>query len=94
MGYKVVKYFTDLKDNNHAYHPGDSFPRDGAIASEGRIKELAGTTNRRGVPLIEEVVEPKPEPVMEPVSEPEPKPEVKPKRASKAKGKKVNKNAE
>ena len=55
--YKVIKYFTDLQDNNYAYYVGDTFPRNGVEAGAERIAELASDKNRRGVPLIEEVVE-------------------------------------
>lgn len=55
--YKVIKYFTDLQDDNHAYNPGDKFPRDGVEVSEARIKELSSDKNKRKMPLIEEVKE-------------------------------------
>lgn len=50
--YKVIKLFADLEDKNHIYNPGDVFPRAGAEASEKRIKELSGSDNKRGEPLI------------------------------------------
>lgn len=53
--YKVIKYFTDLQDNSHAYHVGDSFPHNGMEVSEERLKELSTTKNKRGIPLIEKV---------------------------------------
>lgn len=53
--YKVKEYFTDLQDNNYAYNPGDVFPRDGMKVSKKRLAELAGTENKRGIILIEEV---------------------------------------
>ena len=55
--YKVIKYFTDLQDNNYAYYVGDTFPRNGVKAGAERIAELASDKNLQGVPLIEEVVE-------------------------------------
>ena len=55
--YKVIKSFTDLQDNNHAYSVGDTFPRDGVDVDAERIAELASDKNRLGVPLIEEVAE-------------------------------------
>lgn len=55
--YKVVKFFTDLQDNNHAYNAGDIFPREGVTVTEGRIAELAGSDNKQGQPLIAEVKE-------------------------------------
>lgn len=50
--YVVIKFFTDLQDNNTAYNVGDSFPRNGLKVSEDRFKELAGRNNRQGCPLI------------------------------------------
>ena len=55
--YKVIKSFTDLKDNNHAYSVGDTFPHDGVDVDAERTAELASDKNRLGVPLIEEVAE-------------------------------------
>lgn len=50
--YQVMEYFTDLHDADHEYHPGDVFPREGISVSEERLKELAGSDNKRGMPLI------------------------------------------
>ena len=63
--YKVIKAFTDLQDNSYVYHSGDIYPRNGAKAPAERIKELSGTKNRLGYPLIAEVheFEPDGEPV-------------------------------
>ena len=55
--YKVIKYFTDLQDNNYAYYVGDTFPRNGVEAGAERLAELSSDKNLQGVPLIEEVVE-------------------------------------
>lgn len=55
MMYRVIERFTDLTDNNHKYKVGDIYPRKGSEATEERIAELSGTSNKRGVPLIEEV---------------------------------------
>lgn len=55
--YKVIKYFTDLQDNNYAYYVGDTFPRNGVDVGAERIVELSSDKNLQGVPLIEEVVE-------------------------------------
>lgn len=60
--YRVIEYFTDLKDGNHPYSVGDTFPRDGLKVTESRLKELAGSKNKRGLPLIEEVADEKPAP--------------------------------
>ena len=55
--YKVIKSFTDLKDNNYAYYVGDTFPHNGVEVDAERIVELASDKNRLGVPLIEEIAE-------------------------------------
>lgn len=55
--YKVIKYFTDLQDNNYAYHVGDTFPHNGVEVGAERIAELSSYKNLQGVPLIEEVAE-------------------------------------
>lgn len=52
MSYVVIHYFTDLKDKNHAYHEGDTFPRDGVSVSEERIFELSTDRNKQKRPLI------------------------------------------
>lgn len=57
MMYKVIKYFTDLQDNNFAYNIGDTYPREGFEVLPSRIKELAGKKNRQGEPLIEKIEE-------------------------------------
>ena len=56
--YKVVKDFTD-KNDNHVYVTGDIYPRDGVVASEERVAELASTDNIRGEILIKAVDAPK-----------------------------------
>lgn len=50
--YEVIEYFTDLHDKDHPYNVGDPFPRDGVQVTEKRLAELAGTNNKRGIPLI------------------------------------------
>lgn len=55
--YKVIKFFTDLQDNNYPYNEGDTFPRVGVEVTEGRLTELAGSDNLQGVPLIQLVEE-------------------------------------
>ena len=57
MGYKVIHFFNDLQDFNHAYHVGDNYPRMGVKVSEARIEELASSKNKQGKPLIEKVKE-------------------------------------
>lgn len=62
--YKVIKFFTDLQDNNRPYNVGDTFPHvDNSPVPAVRIAELAGSNNKQGVPLIqlvEEAAEEKP----------------------------------
>lgn len=56
--YRVIKYFTDLQDNNREYNVGDIYPHNNRKVSASRIKELSTNKNKRGVPLIEKVEEP------------------------------------
>lgn len=60
MKYEVVKTFADLQDNRHLYNVGDAFPHEGAEVSEDRLKELSGSSNKLGTPLIKEIKEIKP----------------------------------
>lgn len=53
--YRVVKFFTDLQDNNYKYNAGDIFPRKGLKVSEERLAELSGYNNRQHKPLIEKI---------------------------------------
>lgn len=55
--YKVIQRFKDLQDEKHVYEAGDIYPREGLRAKKARIAELASNKNKRGTPLIEEVVE-------------------------------------
>ena len=55
--YKVINRFYDLKDNNHAYSVGETFPHNGVEVDAERIAELASDKNRLGIPLIEEIAE-------------------------------------
>jgi hypothetical protein len=50
--YKVIKFFTDLQDNNFPYNVDDIYPRKGLTVSEERLAELAGSKNKQGQPLI------------------------------------------
>lgn len=59
MTYKVIKFFTDLQDNNHPYNEGDIFPRSGVTVTAERLKELSSSDNRQHVPLIKAVEEKK-----------------------------------
>lgn len=56
--YKAIRFFTDLQDNNYAYRVGETFPREGVNVTPERLEELAGSNNKRGVPVIEKVEEP------------------------------------
>lgn len=73
--YKVIKFFTDLQDHEHAYKVGDTFPRDGVEVSPERLKELSTSNNKRGIPVIEEEAE-----EVEVVTEEAPKPKRKPRK--------------
>ena len=53
--YRVINHFTDLHDKNHPYNVGDIFPREGVKVAQERLEELAGTNNKQGKALIEEV---------------------------------------
>ena len=50
--YRVIRYFTDLQDNNYAYRAGDEFPREGMTVSEERLEELSSANNKQRTPLI------------------------------------------
>lgn len=57
MAYKVIRFFTDLQDNDHPYYEGDIFPREGLSVSDERIKELSGRNNLQKTQLIKKVRE-------------------------------------
>lgn len=59
MTYEVIKYFTDLQDNDYEYNVGDIFPRDGLQVTDERLKELSTNENRQRVPLIKPISEEK-----------------------------------
>lgn len=65
----VINAFLDLKDNEHLYEVGDAYPREGLEPSEERIKELLGSDNLQGQPMIKAVktvpIDKKPEEVAE-----------------------------
>lgn len=56
MAYEVIKYFTDLQDNNYEYNIGDVFPRKGLSVSENRLNELSTDNNRQRVALIKPIL--------------------------------------
>ena len=51
--HRVIKYFTDLQDDEYPYNVGDTYPREGVVPSTERIEELSGGSNLQGTPLIE-----------------------------------------
>jgi hypothetical protein len=55
MDYRVIDNFCDLQDDDYYYGVGDTFPRPGNDVSDKRVKELSGTSNAAGKPLIEKV---------------------------------------
>lgn len=58
--YKVVGRFADMLDSSYLYEVGDSYPRKGVTPTSQRIKELSGSKNRVGKPLIKYIEDPKP----------------------------------
>ena len=61
MSFKVIRFFTDLQDNDHPYNVGDIFPREGVEVTAERAAELAGRFNAQKMPLIVAVKETEPE---------------------------------
>ena len=59
--YRVIEYFEDLQDNGQPYNVGDVFPKGDKKVTKERLNELATDKNRRHIPLIEKVEEPKAE---------------------------------
>jgi hypothetical protein len=57
MAYKVIKYFTDMQDNDFEYNEGDVYPRKDLSVLPSRIKELSTTQNRRKEILIVEILD-------------------------------------
>ena len=57
--YRVIEYFEDLQDNGQPYNVGDVFPKGDKKVTEERLSELATDKNRRRIPLIKKVEEPK-----------------------------------
>lgn len=55
MIYVVLTRFADLRDENHIYEAGDTYPRPGLDVSPDRLAELAGRNNLVGKPLIADV---------------------------------------
>lgn len=57
--YRVIEYFEDLQDNGQPYNVGDVFPKGNKKVTKQRLNELATDKNRRRIPLIKKVEEPK-----------------------------------
>lgn len=57
--YRVIEYFEDLQDNRRSYNVGDVFPKGDKKVTKQRLNELATDKNRRRIPLIKKVEEPK-----------------------------------
>lgn len=51
----VINAFLDLQDAEYLYDVGDAYPREGLEPSEERIKELLGSDNLQGQPMIKVV---------------------------------------
>ena len=61
--YKVIRYFTDLQDNNRPYNVGDSFPHIdcGYPITEKRLADLSTENNLQKMPLIQAVEDVQPQ---------------------------------
>ena len=81
--YKVLEYFTDLKDNSYAYSAGDTYPREGYEPTPERIEELSTNKNVRKRPIIEAVKASKTVVIEETTASSEDTAEEKPKKRSK-----------
>lgn len=55
MAYRAVVEFTDIKDNNHVYKAGDTFPRLGLKVTEDCIRGLLTPARRTGQAFIEQI---------------------------------------
>lgn len=51
----VINAFLDLQDAEYQYDVGDAYPREGLEPSKERIKELLGSDNLQGQPMIKAV---------------------------------------
>lgn len=58
--YRAVEQFADLQDDKYIYEIGMIYPRKGLNPSDERIKELAGSENKVGKPVIEFFADPAP----------------------------------
>ena len=55
MKYKVLIAFLDKEDDMRLYSEGDTYPRAGLKPSPERIKELKGSENAMGAPIIKAI---------------------------------------
>ena len=51
--YRAIEQFADLQDGNYIYGIGEIYPRKGHSPTEERLKELSGTENKVGKPVIQ-----------------------------------------
>lgn len=51
--YRVIEQFADLQDDKYVYELGMIYPRKGYTPTEDRMKELSGTDNKIGKPVIQ-----------------------------------------
>lgn len=52
--WKVIRQFTDAKDEGHLYQVGDTYPRYGGTTNVDRLEELLGCSNSENTPYIVE----------------------------------------
>lgn len=57
--YRAIEQFADLQDDKYIYEIGMIYPRKGSDPSDERIKELAGSENKVGKPVIQYFDDPK-----------------------------------
>lgn len=58
--YRAIEKFADLEDDKYIYDIGMIYPRKGYDPSEERVKELSGSENTVGKPVIEFFADPEP----------------------------------
>jgi hypothetical protein len=56
--YRAIEKFADLEDDKYIYDIGMIYPRKGYDPSEERVKELSGSENAVGKPVIEFFADP------------------------------------
>lgn len=57
--YRAIERFADLEDGKHIYGIGEPFPRKGYEPTDERLKELSGSDNKVGKPVIQYFDDPK-----------------------------------